>query len=43
MKKQGLEIVAKLAEKCVKVSNNSVCCWWSYQPKAPKNVKSFKK
>ena len=43
MKSQILKAVAKMAEKTIIASNNTACCAWSYQPKAPANIKNFKK
>jgi len=43
MKKQFLEILANMAEKAIKQSNNRASRYWSYQPKAPEDIKNFKK
>lgn len=42
MKKACLKIAAKLSRAGVKVSNNTASSFWSYQPKAPKSVKTAK-
>lgn len=38
-----LKVIAQIAEKNIAISNNTACCFWSYQPKAPKDIKNFKK
>ena len=43
MKKEILKVAAKMAEKSIKNANNTTCSWWSYQPKAPKDIKKFTK
>ena len=43
MKKVILKAIAKAAEKSITVSNRTACFGFSYQPKAPKNIKNFKK
>lgn len=43
MKKQMLSLVAKMAEKSIAKANNSACVGWTYQPKAPKDIKKFSK
>lgn len=43
MKSTLLKAVAKMVEKTVNVSNTLTCWGWTYQPKAPANIKSFKK
>lgn len=43
MKKTILKIVAAMAEKSIAKSNNTTCNFLSYQPKAPANIKNFKK
>lgn len=43
MKKQILKVVAKAAEATIKKSDSVICSWWTYQPKAPKDIKNFKK
>ncbi|MCF0228450.1 MAG: cyclic lactone autoinducer peptide [Parasporobacterium sp.] len=43
MKKTVLRLLAKVAERSIKVSNNTNCTGWTYQPKAPKGIKQFKK
>ena len=43
MKKQSLKILAAMAEKAIKQANNTACRYWSYQPKPPAGIKSFKK
>ncbi len=42
MKKHFLKLVANMAALAVKQANNSASRFWSYQPKAPANIKSFK-
>lgn len=43
MKKTILKVLATVAEKSIKKSNNSTCFGWTYQPKAPDNILEFKK
>lgn len=43
MKSTILKAVAKMVEKTVHTANHTTCLGWSYQPKAPANIKSFKK
>jgi len=43
MKNIGLKMIARLTEKSISKANNSACMALSYQPKAPKNIKNFKK
>lgn len=43
MKKTILKAVAALAEKSISTDNNRACYCLTYQPKAPKNIKNFKK
>ena len=43
MKKTLLKIAAKAAEKSAVKSANTACLVFTYQPKAPKGIKSFKK
>lgn len=43
MKNSILKAVAKLTEVTIKSANKSTCNGWSYQPKAPANIKNFKK
>lgn len=43
MKIQCLKVIANLAAIAVKQANSTASRYWSYQPKAPENVKSFKK
>ena len=43
MKKTLLKIAAKAAEKSAVTSANTACLVFTYQPKAPKGIKSFKK
>lgn len=43
MKKQFAKMIAKIAEKNIKVANNTTCLGFSYQPKAPQNIKNFAK
>lgn len=38
-----LKVIAQIAEKNIAISNNTTCCFMSYQPKTPKDIKSFKK
>lgn len=38
-----MKIIAKLAEHTIVTSVNTTCYGLSYQPKAPKNIKKFKK
>lgn len=43
MKKAILKVMAKVAEKSIITANKTACCGFSYQPKAPKDIKNFKK
>jgi cyclic lactone autoinducer peptide len=43
MKKNILKAVAFMAERAVKQANNTECRCLTYQPKAPDNIKNFKK
>ncbi|MCF0107354.1 MAG: cyclic lactone autoinducer peptide [Parasporobacterium sp.] len=43
MKKTVLKVLAKIAEHSIRVSNNTTCVGWTYQPKVPKGLKWFKK
>lgn len=43
MKSVILKAVAKITEVTIKSSNNATCIGWTYQPKAPANIKNFKK
>ncbi len=43
MKLSFLKAVAKITEATVKTSNTLNCWAWTYQPKAPANIKNFKK
>ena len=43
MKNAILKIVAKMAEKSIVKSNKTACFGLSYQPKAPKNIKNFRR
>mgnify|MGYP000145065969 CR=1 FL=1 len=43
MKSTILKAVAKISEKTVYAANKTTCYGWSYQPKAPANIKDFKK
>ena len=43
MKNSILKAVAKLTEATVKSANKTTCSGWTYQPKAPANIKNFKK
>lgn len=38
-----LKAVAKMTEKTVYTANKTTCHAWTYQPKAPANIKNFKK
>lgn len=38
-----LKMIALIAEKNITISNNTTCCFMSFQPKVPKNIKDFKK
>ena len=43
MKKLVMKAIAAMAEKSIATANRTTCTGWSYQPKAPKNIKNFKK
>lgn len=43
MKKTIMKAVARAAEKCVRKANSTTCLGFTYQPKAPKDIKNFKK
>lgn len=43
MKKAILKVMAKAAEKSIIAANKTACSGFSYQPKAPKDIKNFKK
>jgi len=43
MKKQVFKVLAVMAEKAIKQANSTACRCWSYQPKPPAGIKSFKK
>ncbi len=43
MKKMILKALAKAAEKSIATANKTTCTFMSYQPKAPANIKNFKK
>lgn len=43
MKKLIMKAIAVMAEKSITTANKTACLGWSYQPKAPKNIKNFKK
>ncbi len=43
MKEKMLRILAKMAEKSIETANKTTCTFYSYQPKAPANIKDFKK
>lgn len=43
MKKLVMKAIAMMAEKNIATANKTACCGWSYQPKAPQNIKNFKK
>lgn len=43
MKKKMLKALAAIAEKNIATANNTTCTFLSYQPKAPANIKDFKK
>lgn len=38
-----LAALAAMAENSILVSNNTICIFMSYQPKAPANIKDFQK
>ncbi|MBQ7794423.1 MAG: cyclic lactone autoinducer peptide [Clostridia bacterium] len=42
MKSKILKAVAKITEKTILTANKTTCWGWSYQPKAPANIKNFK-
>lgn len=42
LKKACLKLAAKMSRVGVKVANNTASSFWSYQPKAPKSVKTTK-
>lgn len=43
MKKTLLKALEVMAEKSIATANKTTCSFWSYQPKAPANIKDFKK
>ncbi len=43
MKEKMLKILATMAEKSIETANKTTCFFVSYQPKAPANIKDFKK
>lgn len=43
MKKLLMKAITTMAEKSIVTANKTACLAWSYQPKAPKNIKNFKK
>lgn len=43
MKKIAMKAIAVMAEKSIAIANKTTCWGWSYHPKAPKNIKNFKK
>ena len=43
MKKIAMKAIATMAEKSIIKANKTACWFLSYQPKAPKNIKNFKK
>ncbi len=43
MKKILLKALKTMAEKSIATANKTTCTFWSYQPKAPANIKKFKK
>lgn len=43
MKNVVLKIIAKIAERSIKISNNTACVGWTYQPKMPNGIENFKK
>lgn len=43
MKEKMLKALAAMAEKSIATSNKTTCTVLSYQPKAPANIKDFKK
>lgn len=36
MKKECLQVIAKMAQKTIKKADNTNCAGWTYQPVAPK-------
>lgn len=43
MKEKMLKILAAMAEKSIEIANKTTCTFYTYQPKAPANIKDFKK
>lgn len=43
MKKTILKVMANAAEKSIETSNRTAYTGFTYQPKASKNIKNFKK
>ena len=43
MKEKMLKVLAAIAEKNIATANKTTCIFVSYQPKAPANIKDFKK
>ncbi len=43
MKSKIMKAVAKMTEKTIRMANKTTCYGWTYQPKAPANIKNFKK
>ena len=43
MKTTLLKVLAVMAEKSIATANKTNCSFISYQPKAPANIKDFKK
>lgn len=43
MENSLLKVMAKLSEITIKSANKLTCWGWTYQPKAPANIKNFKK
>lgn len=43
VKKLALKMIAVMAEKSIKTANRTTCCGLTFQPKAPANIKKFKK
>ncbi len=43
MKSTMLRAVAKITEMTIGTANKVTCYFWTFQPKAPANIKNFKK
>ena len=41
MKSTILKAVAKMTEKAIHTANKATCYGWTYQPKAPANIKKL--